>query len=158
MIEIGRLSTPEDAQHCANLMASSEPWISMGRTVEESLALVNDPGREVYVARDDGAFRGFIILIVRGALVGYIQIIAVTQEARGTGVGTELIRFAEERIFTEFPNAFLCVTDTNVRARALYERLGYQLIGEIKDYLMSGRSEFLLRKTIAPIREFTARK
>ncbi len=158
MIEVRRLSTPEEATLCANLMASSEPWISIGRTVEESLALVNDPAREVYVARDDGAFRGFIILIVRGALVGYIQIIAVTHEARGTGVGTELIRFAEERIFSEFPNAFLCVTDTNVRARELYERLGYQLIGEMKDYLVSGRSEFLMRKTIAPIRGFNVRK
>jgi len=154
-MEIRRLSTAEESLHCANLMATSEPWITLGRTVEESLTLVNDPAREVYVAHHQGAFRGFVILIVRGALVGYIQIIAVTHEARGTGAGTELIRFAENRIFSEFPNAFLCVTDTNNRARALYERLGYELIGEIPNYLVQGKSEFLMRKTIAPIREFT---
>ena len=133
-------------------MASSEPWLTIGRTFEESLALVSDPAREVFVAWEDDTFRGFIILIMHGAFVGYIQIIAVAPEARGSGVGSELIAFAEERIFEKFPNVFLCVTDTNTRARALYERLGYALVGELKDYLVRGKSEFLMRKTRGPIR------
>jgi ribosomal protein S18 acetylase RimI-like enzyme len=89
---------------------------------------------------------------MHGAFVGYIQIVAVTPGARGSGVGTELIRFAEERIFSTYPNVFLCVSSFNPRARALYERLGYQLIGELRDFLIKGQSEFLLRKTIGPLR------
>lgn len=152
MIEIRPLSGPADARLCAELMATSEPWLSIGRTIEESLALVTDPSREVHIAWEGDRFRGFIILILHGAFVGYIQIIAVAHDARGSGVGSELIRFAEKRIFAKFPNVFLCVTDTNVRARALYERLGYELVGELKDYLVRGKSEFLMRKTIGPIR------
>jgi ribosomal protein S18 acetylase RimI-like enzyme len=67
-------------------------------------------------------------------------------------VGTDLIRFAEERIFPTYPNVFLCVSSFNPRARALYERLGYELIGELHDFLIAGHSEFLLRKTTGPIR------
>ena len=114
--------------------------------------MVNDATCETYVARRDGAVRGFIIVNMRGAFVGYIQTVCVVNEARGRGVGTRLVEFAERRIFSETPNVFLCVSSFNPRARALYERLGYELIGELKDYLIEGASEFLMRKTIGPIR------
>lgn len=133
-------------------MSTSEPWLTIGRGYDESLELVEDPSREVYLAFDGDEFRGFIVILMHGAFVGYIQVIAVTQEARGTGVGSELVRFAEERIFPTYPNVFLCVSSFNPRARALYERLGYKLIGEIPEYLIKGHSEFLMRKTVGPIR------
>lgn len=62
--------------------------------------------------------------------------------------------FAEKRIFSETPNAFICVSSFNSSAQKLYERLGYEVIGELKDYIISGYSEILLRKTIAPLTEF----
>ena len=152
MISIRPLSGSAEATLCAELMASSEPWISLGRGFADSLAIVSDPTRDTYVAFDGQRFAGFVILVMHGAFVGYIQTIAVARDARGAGVGTELIRFAEETIFEKFPNVFLCVTDTNTRARALYDRLGYELVGELKDYLVKGKSEFLMRKTSGPIR------
>jgi [ribosomal protein S18]-alanine N-acetyltransferase len=152
VLSIRALGSEQDAHLCAKLMSTSEPWVTLRRGYEESRKLVEDPSREVYVAYEGDQFRGFIIVLMQGAFVGYIQIVAVTPEARGTGVGTELIRFAEERIFAIYPNVFLCVSSFNPRARALYERLGYELIGEIRDFLVIGYSEFLLRKTIGPIR------
>ena len=134
-------------------MSTSEPWLTLRRGYDESRKLIEDPSREVYVAYEGDEFRGFIILLMHGAFVGYIQTIAVTPEARGTGVGSELVKFAEERIFSSYPNVFMCVSSFNPRARALYERLGYELIGEIKDFLIAGHSELLLRKTIGPIRK-----
>ena len=87
---------------------------------------------------------------VRRSTVAFFK--SLSEEARGRGVGTRLVEFAERRIFSETPNVFLCVSSFNPRARALYERLGYELIGELKDYLIEGASEFLMRKTIGPIR------
>ena len=133
-------------------MSTTQPWTTIGRSYAESLTLVNDPSKEVWVAFDGERFVGFIILILRGALVGYIQIIAVVPEARSTGAGSRMIAFAEERIFSEHPNVFLCVSSFNPRARSLYERLGYTLVGELPDYLVRGASEFLMRKTIGPMR------
>jgi ribosomal protein S18 acetylase RimI-like enzyme len=149
---IRALASRDDAHLCATLMSTSEPWLTLGRGYEESLRLIEDPSREVYLAFDGERFLGFIIILMHGAFVGYIQTVAVTADARGTGIGSELVKFAEERIFTNYPNVFLCVSSFNPRARALYERLGYQRIGEIPDFLVHGHSEILMRKTIGPIR------
>jgi ribosomal protein S18 acetylase RimI-like enzyme len=95
-----------------------------------------------------------VILVIHGAFVGYIQIVCVAAGARGSGIGSRLVRFAEERIFRQFPNVFLCVSSINPRARQLYERLGYTLVGELDDYLVRGYSEFLMRKSVGPLAGF----
>ena len=153
MQEIRPIASAEEAKRCAQMMCSTEPWLTLGRTFEESLALLQDPERETYVAADGDRLLGFIILNMHGAFVGYIQTVCVDDAARGQGVGTRLVEFAERRIFRETPNVFLCVSSFNPRALALYERLGYETIGELKNYLIEGASEFMMRKTIGPKRK-----
>ena len=153
-IEIGRLDGETEARACAEMMATSDPWIFFGRTFEQCMARVTNPSGEVWVARQDGNPRGFVILLLQGAFVGYIQIVCVAADARGSGIGSRLVQFAEERIFRQFPNVFLCVSSINPRARQLYERLGYTLVGELGDYLVRGHSEFLMRKSVGPLAEF----
>lgn len=152
MEEIRPLRDKNEAQACAAMMASSEPWITLGDTFETCLRAVTHPELETYVAVDDGAIRGVIVVNMHGAFVGYIRAICVAAEARSRGVGSRLIAFAEERIFRDAPNAFLCVSSFNSRARALYDRLGYALVGELRDYVVLGQSELLMRKTIGPLR------
>ena len=153
-IEIERLSKREDAEWCAKVMAGSEPWITLGRSYEDSLVIVTDPVKETYVARSEGNLCGFLILNLAGTLSGYIQTVCVGPDMRGKGLGTRLLRFAEEQIFKTSPNVFLCVSSFNAEAKKLYERLGYQTIGELKDYLARGHSEILMRKTSGPLNEF----
>ena len=131
-------------------MAASEPWVTLRRSYAASLAIIRDPSREVYVAMDDGALAGFLVLCLVGPFTGYIQTVAVAPEQRGKGLGARLIAFAEARIAEVSPNVFLCVSSFNPRARALYERLGYEYIGELRDYLVRGHSELLYRKTRGP--------
>jgi ribosomal-protein-alanine N-acetyltransferase len=154
-MQIRPLTTDAEARIAARLMASSEPWLTLERTFEDSLRLLTDASREVYVAFEDDVFQGFVILNMNGVLAGYIQTIAVAHDARGSGVGTQLVKFAEERIFRESPNVFLCVSSFNTAAHRLYERLGYKLVGELADFIIAGHSEQLMRKTIGPWREFT---
>src|SRR5436190_7780000 len=145
------LRNDDDARACAGMMCTTDPWLLLGRGFDECLRVVTDATCETYVARENEAVRGFIILNMRGAFVGYIRIICVVAEARGSGLGSQLVTFAEERIFRETPNVFLCVSSFNPRARALYERLGYEVVGELKDYIVRGASEILMRKTIGPL-------
>jgi ribosomal protein S18 acetylase RimI-like enzyme len=140
------------------MMAASEPWITLKRGYTESLAIVEDRSREVHVAIEEGEIRGFLILNMSGAFAGYIQTVCVAPEARSRGIGTRLVHFAEERIFRESPNVFLCVSSFNPRARALYQRLGYARVGELEDYLVPGHSEVIFRKTIGSLNEFRQRR
>jgi ribosomal protein S18 acetylase RimI-like enzyme len=153
-VVIRPLAGRAEAEACAHMMAGSEPWITLGRGYDASLALLESPDRECHVALADGAVVGFLILNMHGAFVGYIQTVCVAAAARGRGIGTELVRFAEQRIFRESPNVFLCVSSFNPDARRLYERLGYVLVGELTDYLVRGHAELLYRKTIGPVGGF----
>ena len=149
-----RLDNDADAQRCAHLMAGSEPWLTLGRTYEACLAIIQDPTREVYLLNSESGLAGFLIVCMTGAFVGYIQTICIDPARRGQGLGTLLVEFAERRILAESPNVFLCVSSFNPGARRLYERLGYQVIGELTDYLVQGHSELLLRKTSGPLSGF----
>jgi ribosomal-protein-alanine N-acetyltransferase len=158
VLAIRPLRTGEEGRLCARMMAASEPWITLKRGYLESLAIVEDRTREVHVALEDGQLRGFLILNMSGAFAGYIQTVCVAPEARSRGIGTQLVRFAEARIFRESPNVFLCVSSFNVRARALYRRLGYARVGELPDYLVPGLAEVIFRKTIGSFQEFRQRR
>lgn len=150
-LTIRPLETNAEAEACAALMAASEPWLTLGRGYEASLRFLRAPGREKYAAYAGERLAGFLVLNLQGAFVGYLQTVCVAPELRGTGVGAALVAFAEERIFREHPNVFLCVSSFNPGARRLYERLGYALVGELADFVVAGHSELLMRKTRGPM-------
>ena len=135
-------------------MADSDPWRTLGIGFELSEKILANPARERYLARVDGKAAGFLILNMAGGFTGYVQLLGVAPEYRGKGVGRALLEFAERRIFRTTPNVFICVSDFNSAARAFYAKLGYEPVGELKDYVVRGHAEILLRKSIAPLREF----
>jgi [ribosomal protein S18]-alanine N-acetyltransferase len=124
--------------------------------------VVHRPARDGSRRRDlrdgTGTLSGFLILCLTGAFVGYIQTICIDPGCRGQGLGTRLLAFAEERILSQFPNVFMCVSSFNHDARRLYERLGYRVVGELSDYIVAGHSEILLRKTLGPLARLPDRK
>ncbi|MEO7503496.1 MAG: GNAT family N-acetyltransferase [Gemmatimonadaceae bacterium] len=155
-MNIRPLASDDEADQCARLMAGTDPWITLGRGYEASLERIKDPSREVYVAIDKSGVAGCLILCMTGAFVGYIQTVIVAPDRQGQGIGSQLVEFAEDRIFQESPNAFLCVSSFNTGARRLYERLGYRYVGELSDHVVRGHSELLFRKTRGPLSEFNA--
>src|SRR5712692_5628613 len=150
LIDVSLMTADSDAQACARMMAESEPWLTLGRGYEASLSILRDASKERYVARSGGELVGFLILNMGGAFAGYIQTVCVAEKNRGQGIGARLVAFAEERIFRDSPNVFLCVSSFNSGARRLYERLGYRVVGELIDYVVTGHSEILMRKTLGP--------
>ena len=158
LLVVRRLAGDEEARACARIMAGSDPWRTLHRGYDDSLAILRDPSRESYVALRDAEVIGFAVLSMQGAFVGYMQSIGVREDWRGRGLGSRLIAFAEERIFQETPNVFICVSSFNPRARELYERLGYEVVGELRDYIVRGHSEWLLRKTVAPLADWTTQR
>ena len=157
-IIIKHTKEPEHLTWCASLMASQEPWISLQRNYAASLALLQDPLSEVYLALWGDVSAGFIMLKTQGSFTGYIQTIVIEEAFRGKGIGTALIRFAEEKIAAVSPNVFICVSAFNTRAHRLYLSLGYEEVGLLKNYVRQGYDEILLRKTTAAWNDFHPQK
>ena len=153
-LEVRALADPAVAAWCARVMCESEPWRTLGRTYEASLRIVTDTVHEVWVGHDARGPAGFVIIDLRGPFTGYVRTICMAPDRRGQGLGSRLLAFAEERIFRVSPNAFLCVSSFNPDARRLYERAGYRLVGELRDYIVRGHHELLFRKTRGPWSEF----
>jgi ribosomal-protein-alanine N-acetyltransferase len=78
----------------------------------------------------------------------YVKSIVVSDKYRGFGIGKALMEFAENLFRNEAKHIFLCVSSFNQRARAFYERLGYEAVGELKDYIIDGESEILMHKRL----------
>ena len=151
------LNRSGEAAECAELMLRSEPWITLGLRRETALAALIDPDKEVYAIRDDRGVAGFVVVDMRGLVTGYIQILCVRPDRRSEGIGSALLRWAEERIFRDSPNAFICVSSFNAGARRLYERLGFEMVGVLRELLVRGHDEILLRKTRGTWTEFRER-
>jgi len=94
-VGIRKIQTSEEAEVCARMMSDSEPWITLRRDFKTSLKIMNDPLREVYVARSGSELVGFVIVVMNGALIGYIQSVCTAAGWRGKGIGSQLMDFAE---------------------------------------------------------------
>lgn len=131
-------------------MASSEPWITLQRDLDGCRQVLSRPGTELFVARGQNSRNlGFILLAPCG-LAGspYIASIAVSPDTQGQSVGSQLMQFAEQR-FHDRSHLFLLVSSFNSRAQNFYRRHGYELVGELKEYIVSGHSELIFHKRLA---------
>ena len=141
-------ATADDYDWCAQLMSSSEPWITLRRDLDGSRVTLCRPGTDLFVAHAEGERAGFILLAPYGmAASPYIASFGIAAGARGRGIGSALLRFAEER-FSGRGHVFLLVSSFNQRAREFYSRHGFQFIGELKDYIVAGHSELILCKRL----------
>lgn len=140
-----------DRAWAAELMATSEPWLTLGRGRADALKLLRNRRKQCFVVRCEGERAAFLVLDLHGPLGGYLQTIGVAPEMRGRGVGSAALRWAEARVFEQHRNCLLCVSSFNRAAQRLYRRAGYQVVGRLRDYVVAGHDEILMRKTLGPL-------
>jgi len=109
----------------------------------------------VFVLKSTKEIIGFVVIQTQGTFKGYIQILAIDAAHRGAGYGTKLLQFCEDRVLQYSPNIFICVSSFNHRAIRLYTKFGFELVGELKDFVKKGFTELLLRKTVGPMIGYT---
>ncbi len=156
----------DDVEACAQIVAGEQLWQRYGLTLQRARRVLRRAQAakrrggvsarnigDLAVVSEGGRILGFIWFHRSGTFrhSGYIQWIAVAPEARGRGVGRDLMRYSEERILKKGPNVMLLVADFNLEAQAFYEKLGYARVGAIPDYMVRGITELLYRKTRGPI-------
>jgi GNAT superfamily N-acetyltransferase len=108
-----------EREWAARLMAASDPWVTLGVTIEECRRNCRDPRFQLYVARLEGEPCGMILLDRRGVAGSpYVKSVAVDPGRRGAGIGAVLLRFAEDLFRPEAKHIFLCVSSFNDLAGA----------------------------------------
>lgn len=148
------IATQAEIEACATMMNATEPWITIKRSFDEMVKVLSNPITQNYAVKVGSETVGYIRITVQGVLVGYINTLVIGSRWQGRGYGSQAIKEAEKMIFKQFPNVFIMSSSFNPRAVKLYQNLGYDVIGELKDYAISGHSEILLRKTIGPMMGF----
>jgi ribosomal-protein-alanine N-acetyltransferase len=145
---------PGDFDVCAQMMAGTDPWITLGMDLAYCLKAFEGSFKEVFVLNNKGGTIGFVVMQTQGTFKGYIQTICIDNTHRGAGLGTKMLRFCEERILSYSPNIFICVSAFNKKALQLYKNFGFELVGELKDFIKPRFTELLLRKTVGPIANY----
>ncbi|MBO1904156.1 GNAT family N-acetyltransferase [Microvirga sp. 3-52] len=78
-----------------------------------------------------------------------IELLFVPEAFRGVGLATQLIAMAEEEARNRDCHS-AWIDTLNPEALRLYQRLGYEIFGELKDYPIGG-SRFFLQKKLGPV-------
>lgn len=152
---IMRSMTADDRAAVIELLAGSDPWKQLGyqTTDWDSYFTPLPPGRDSYVVEQDSRVAGIAVIRQKFLLGDYLELFGVADRARGTGLGGRLLAHVETLVFARVNNLFACVSDFNDQGRRFYKKQGYQEIGPMPNFLVSGSAEILLRKTIGPARE-----
>ena len=147
-----RAARGDDARWAADVMASSDPWLTLGRGFDACLAACTSALDVLEVAEVGGERCGLVLVRPAGvAGAPYIVSIAVAPGHRGLGVGAALLAHVERTYRGRSRHLFLCVSSFNPRARIFYERHGFEAIGTLKAFLIDEADETLMCKRLVPV-------
>jgi ribosomal protein S18 acetylase RimI-like enzyme len=139
----------DDGEWAARLMAASDPWITLGRGLDQCRAACQRPECQLFVARAGEERCGFALFNPRGVSSSpYLAAIAVAPDWRSRGTGAALLEHCERHAARASRHFFLCVSSFNTRAQAFYTRHGYRQVGQFDDYVIEGASELLMYKRV----------
>lgn len=115
----------------------STPWSE--KSIEDSFCL---DCNHFFVCESEGRIAGYIGLSI-AADEGYILNVAVLPEYRRKGIGEALVRYVITG-FGDLAFVTLEVRPSNTVAVALYQKLGFERVGERKNYYRNPDENALL--------------
>jgi GNAT superfamily N-acetyltransferase len=143
-----------------NLRIVSEPHAGEQDTtfIREALALYNVAVTQdayysplaIFLRDERGAILGGALGDIWGGWLD-LTFLWVAEPLRGRGYGRQLLEAAEEEARTQGCRGVHLSTHS-FQARPFYEKLGYEIVGEIPDH-PAGHSLFFLKKVLAEGRE-----
>ncbi|MCL6446005.1 MAG: GNAT family N-acetyltransferase [Alicyclobacillus sp.] len=147
-----------DAAAVASLMLGHSLWQQYELGMEEQrnrlLRMIKEKSAFVYTellpselphaAGVTETIQGFIVFdTLTFGHSGYIQLLGVRRGETGRGIGDRLVRWAHKCMLETTHRSFLLCTATNFQAQRFYQRVGYQKVGELPDWLKPGVTEYI---------------
>lgn len=123
------------------------PGISYSRL--ELATYLERPGAFALVADGSGGQIGFIVAEAGSRGTGHIITIDVLPSARGVGIGSRLLRVAEDRLLaTACQSVILETAVDNMAALSFYKRHHYTVVKTLPRYYSNGVDALVLKKDL----------
>jgi ribosomal protein S18 acetylase RimI-like enzyme len=142
--------TTQDVPVCAHIIGLIPLFEQYGLTPQAANEFLDNAlqteGNDLLVATqqsdENNIVIGFAWFVPKGSFArsGYLRLIAIHPDAHRSGAGKALMDELERRYLAP-AGITLLTTHTNTNAHQFYERLGYQQIGEIPNYVKTGLHE-----------------
>lgn len=148
-----QLSSPvsnEQALVIAEMLAISEPWLSLkfGATALAKYLMRDDAALHRYAIAVEGKPVGVICVRYPWLRGPYIELIGVSPNQRGKGIGKQVLAWAEAEASREAKNLWVLTSSFNHRALKFYQSNGFHPIGPIQGLVTPEHDEILLRKCL----------
>ncbi|MBU0500243.1 MAG: GNAT family N-acetyltransferase [Gammaproteobacteria bacterium] len=134
-------------------IAAMDPWRRLGYAPERIAVYLRNPEQDArrLAIIVEGVIAGVICLKYPWMRGVCIEMLAVLPSMQGLGLGARALDHVEREYRGRTRNIWLLVSAFNERALGFYQARGFKQIGEIKDFLVEGEDEILMRKVIRPI-------
>lgn len=121
-------------------------WFTLDKHMPESLFECKIRDRECYIALKDEVPAGILRYNLFWDNTPFCNLLFIDEPYQRNGIGTELMRFWEEDMFSRGYDAVLTSTQSDEDAQHFYRKLGYKDIGALT--IEDGAAElfFLKRK------------
>lgn len=146
-------AVPEDVLLAyAGQLTQMEPWSRLGYTAARLYRQLSarSPERHAYIITCDDQDAG--ILCLRGPWWNgiYVELLAVFPQWQARGIGRGALEAAVAIHRDRWSNIWLLVSGFNRDAQCFYRRLGFETIGCLRDLILDGEDEILMRKRLGP--------
>jgi ribosomal protein S18 acetylase RimI-like enzyme len=139
---------PDEAEALGRAFAAMNPWAAYRSPPGQLAAFFAGPDESCArrAMRINGELAGIVALRSPWLAGPYLQFLGVLPPFQGLGLGSAVLAWIEAEAPPGTRNLWLCVSAINTRARALYERHGYQLAAELPQLSADHMDELLMRK------------
>jgi ribosomal protein S18 acetylase RimI-like enzyme len=130
--------------------AAMEPWLGYRITPHGLAAFlgVTEPGCARFAIEMDGELAGAVVVREPWLLGPYLQFLGLLPGRQGGGLGKAVLDWMAAEAPPGARNLWLCVTGSNARARAFYEREGFEHAARLADLVADGTDELLMRRRL----------
>ncbi|MEL6374623.1 MAG: GNAT family N-acetyltransferase [Pseudomonadota bacterium] len=144
-----------DAAHAAPILASLEPWSTLGFAsagLERHLSGAPDDAdstKQRWALCLDDALAGVAVVRAPWLRGPYLETIAVFPHAQGRGIGAGFLALMEaDARAAHQSNTWLCVSAFNHAAQRFYARQGYTKVAHLDGLIRPDQDEHLMRKRL----------
>ncbi|MBY6187291.1 GNAT family N-acetyltransferase [Marinobacter hydrocarbonoclasticus] len=104
-------------------------------------------GDQMWIARQGERVLGYVLMAPGQEGDGWVLALAVSEAARGQGLARTLMNTALSHAAGRYRQLKLTVDPNNTPAQSLYQKLGFEVIGEEVDYFGPGETRQVMQRT-----------